>query len=126
VACNGLEFVFTLQLVKHSGVCVETLAFKKLELMLQLRLVRHSGVCVDTMACTAVSTQIPVPYKSLCLHNPQDVLLASVNTNSSSLTLRLVIYMSVYVDTVACKGLEFVLTLWLVKHPGVCVDTVAC
>ena len=40
--------MLTLQLVKHSGVCVETLACKKLEFMLQLRLVRHSGVCVDS------------------------------------------------------------------------------
>ena len=32
----------------------------------------------------------------------------------------------VYVDTVACKELEFVLTLRLVNNTGVCVDTVAC
>jgi hypothetical protein len=34
--------------------------------------------------------------------------------------------MRVYVDTVACKELEFVLTLWLVKNTVVFVDTVAC
>ena len=39
------------------------------------------------------------------------------------LTLRLVINTSIYVDTVACKELEFMSTLWLVKHPGVCIHS---
>ena len=42
------------------------------------------------------------------------------------LTLWLVINTGVYVDTVACNGLEFVLTLQLVKHSGGCVETLAC
>ena len=36
------------------------------------------------------------------------------------LTLRPVRHPGVYVDTVACKELEFVLTLRLVKHTGHC------
>ena len=36
------------------------------------------------------------------------------------LTLWLVINTGLYVDTVACKELEFVLTLRLVKHTGHC------
>ena len=43
--------MFTLRLVKHPGVFVETLASKKLEFMLTLRLVRHPGVSVNTVAC---------------------------------------------------------------------------
>ena len=41
------------------------------------------------------------------------------------LTLRQVINTSIYVDTVACKELEFMSTLWLVKHL-VFVYTVVC
>jgi hypothetical protein len=49
-------------------------ACKELEFVLTLWLVINIGVCVDTVACK------DVPYKSLCLHKHQDVLLATVST----------------------------------------------
>jgi hypothetical protein len=40
-----------LRLVRHSGVCVDTVACKELEFVLTLWLVINIGVYVDTVAC---------------------------------------------------------------------------
>ena len=41
--------MLTVRLVRHPGVCVDTMACKELEFVLTLRLVRHLGVYADTV-----------------------------------------------------------------------------
>jgi hypothetical protein len=45
VACKELEFVLTLWLVKHPGVCVDTVTCKELEFMLTLASNKYWCIC---------------------------------------------------------------------------------